>query len=940
MSDYQGMRWLKCDLQMQTPADSQHWLGDRLIEGQEAQAAEAFAEACHEAGLDVVGITEHNFLSMDFLPYLMDAFIEIEKKYNHRITLFPGFEFEADVGKGMHVLCLFEPSTDTVEIDHILTECGVGRPRIEGGRLAKSTKRLPEILEIIQKQNAQGDWRGIVIVPHLFQDSLFDNDRISEWLQQEEFRNPELLAVEVPKPVHQMNPAFQKLFRSGEDCWRDWARVRPIATLMSSDNKMLIKSEDDGRPKPNSIGYRYTWIKMSEPSIESLRQAFLDHDSRITLPVDVMTDVHPGMRNKQAQILSISIKGVSFLADQVVTFSPNMNCFIGGRGSGKSTLLEYLRIMHGKASDPDIDRGTRERINRIQNTLKESSAEIKVCLISADGVEDTIVLKNGEPIVDGRELVDPATFFAQLPASFYSQQQLNKLTESQPEDGDIRQAQKLLDLIDGFVEAELDDQVVKARDIYREVDEAFSKHLQAEVLSVEAKGAQQEFQELERQWQVRNEIQEEASHYQLLKAEKAYLDDLDRLLEEELTTLTEPAQGVIKNHSQFNVESSPHASWFEVLDQKVKREKLKFSESLQKLVEDFVQDVRNTVSEDLTWPEIEGALNGADGEFLKACEAKGLSPEDAGRLQETDRLKAAKQIEVQQYEEKIEKLRDEAGDPDEKLCCLHGVWRAQYQLRKKAAEKANELALFEGRRERFIKVTVAYQQDKIDFLKRWRAFSPGDKRTRLGGNWDYIGKCLHEEFHSRTELGSPWEVLRELVLVDEPPESKLSSYSNELRRHIADNNKGWHALRCTRVRDSVDMELFRTDGTLAGSISEGSLSDGQRNTAALALLLSQNGGPLVIDQPEDELDSNFLFRELIPMLRRVKSNRQLIMATHNANLPVNGDSELIYAFEARNGQGQSCAQGGLDQAAVTNAVLDIMEGTEEAFRRRYEKYHF
>ena len=96
----------------------------------------------------------------------------------------------------------------------------------------------------------------------------------------------------------------------------------------------------------------------------------------------------------------------------------------------------------------------------------------------------------------------------------------------------------------------------------------------------------------------------------------------------------------------------------------------------------------------------------------------------------------------------------------------------------------------------------------------------------------------------------------------------------------------------------------------------------------------------MIDQPEDELDSNFVFRELIPMLRKVKSKCQLIMATHNANLPVNGDAELVYAFEARDGKGEALACGGLDQASVTKAVLDIMEGTEEAFRRRREKYHF
>ena len=76
------------------------------------------------------------------------------------------------------------------------------------------------------------------------------------------------------------------------------------------------------------------------------------------------------------------------------------------------------------------------------------------------------------------------------------------------------------------------------------------------------------------------------------------------------------------------------------------------------------------------------------------------------------------------------------------------------------------------------------------------------------------------------------------------------------------------------------------------------------------------------------------------MLRRVKSRRQIIMSTHNANLPVNGDSELVYALEARDGHGVVLTQGGLDRPLVTKAVLDIMEGSEEAFRRRREKYHF
>ncbi|MDZ7803625.1 MAG: hypothetical protein U5K34_06535 [Thiohalophilus sp.] len=97
--------------------------------------------------------------------------------------------------------------------------------------------------------------------------------------------------------------------------------------------------------------------------------------------------------------------------------------------------------------------------------------------------------------------------------------------------------------------------------------------------------------------------------------------------------------------------------------------------------------------------------------------------------------------------------------------------------------------------------------------------------------------------------------------------SDLTQLSTELFRHISENAQKWESLQVARVENAVDMRLFRPDGTEAGSIAKGSLSDGQRNTAELALLLAQDGGPLVIDQPEDELDSNFVFRELIPMLR-------------------------------------------------------------------------
>ncbi len=936
---YKGMRWLKCDLQMQTPADARHWAGDRLEAGKEAAAAKAFAEACYRQSLDVVGITDHNFLSKDFIPHLQTAFDEIECKFSHKTTLFPGFEFEAaGVGRGVHVLCLFEPGTDLTRLDSILTECGVSYPRVNAsGQLEKSDKNLKDILRITQDK-----YGGIVIMPHATSnDGIFNNDSIAEWLQQDQFTNPDLLAVEVPKPVHLMSAGYQRLLRSGDDCQPGWKRIRPIATLMSSDNKKLIDLDDHQKPSPNSIGYRYSWFKMSEPSIESLRQAFLDHESRIILPEDVAKDTHPAQRVRQAIIKSISIKNVAFLDDQEIHFSPGMNCIIGGRGSGKSTLLEYLRIIFGKDKSKDLDSGSKERIKRVRDTLNEPRAEVEVCWISADGVEDRIVWQAGNLTVQGRDLADPETYFNILPLRFYSQQQLNRLTESKTDAGSVRQAQRLLELVDGFTKSELDELADREHKLKLRILDAFSNLRKAKTLENDCKRLQQEHQELDRQWKARSEIQEDARRHQLLKAEARYIEGLAGAPGKQFTDVSNLAETIAASHVPFQVTDSPHAPWFKQFDDKVKAAKDSFAQSIRDAVEQFEATVEDLRASDPAWNAIREELDRADAKFSEACTTKGLTTNDVGHLQEINQSRAKKQREIDGTGSEIQRLKEAAGDTGLLMQQLHKIWREQFQKRLEAAERANELAVLNDERQRFIEVSAKYQQDHKNFRELWQSFAPSDGRTRLGRNWESCGETLYTLFTEQEDADSPWQILEDrLSMEQDSTEPDFGTNRQELFQHIHDNPGRWEELRCSRVQDTVDMKLFRADGSTAGSIAEGSLSDGQRNTAALALLLAQEGGPLVIDQPEDELDSNFVFRELIPILRKVKSKRQLIIATHNANLPVNGDAELVYAFEARDGKGKALACGGLDQALVTKAVLDIMEGTEEAFRRRREKYHF
>jgi len=117
-----------------------------------------------------------------------------------------------------------------------------------------------------------------------------------------------------------------------------------------------------------------------------------------------------------------------------------------------------------------------------------------------------------------------------------------------------------------------------------------------------------------------------------------------------------------------------------------------------------------------------------------------------------------------------------------------------------------------------------------------------------------------------------------------------------------------------------DSKAQRLKGSKAQRLESG-LSVGQRCTAILALALATGTDPIVIDQPEDEIDNEFIYTELVPLLRRAKERRQVIVATHNPNLPVNGDAELICALTATSdgavrSRGQVAALGSLDRSNV------------------------
>jgi chromosome segregation protein len=127
-------------------------------------------------------------------------------------------------------------------------------------------------------------------------------------------------------------------------------------------------------------------------------------------------------------------------------------------------------------------------------------------------------------------------------------------------------------------------------------------------------------------------------------------------------------------------------------------------------------------------------------------------------------------------------------------------------------------------------------------------------------------------------------------------------------------------------------------------------SPGQQAAALLHLLLRQEAGTLIIDQPEDDLD-NKIIMSIVKLVTTAKRHRQLIFSTHNANFVVNGDSDKVIALMPESSDGGPAQEenlariavevdGAIETPSVRKLISDTVEGGKEAFELRSRKYLF
>jgi hypothetical protein len=307
-----GAKFYRCAFQVNPAGYAQKFRGNG--HGlDERTYVQKLLDRCVELDIEVIAVTDHNDAGS------ITLFREEAKPRN--ITVFPGFEVASS--EGVHVLCIYPPDATDAALQRYLGEIGITTTEPSS---SLSKKSFADLLECVRTQG------GLTIAAHITQDkgllnTLHGQARVQAW------RDPNLLCVQIPGSVEEAPDDKRPILKNQN---ADYKReVGPDATTALA----IVNAGDVAKPEDLDLATSTCWVKMTEPSLEGLRQAFLDPVSRIRLASDPIPEAH-------AEFVGLAWQG-GFLDGRAVSFNENLNVLIGGRGTGKSTVIESLRYVLG-----------------------------------------------------------------------------------------------------------------------------------------------------------------------------------------------------------------------------------------------------------------------------------------------------------------------------------------------------------------------------------------------------------------------------------------------------------------------------------------------------------------------------------------------------------------------------------------------------------------
>ena len=885
-----GAVFHRCALQVNPHHYGETFRG-QASDGDTESHAEAIVTKAAELDVSVMAITDHNSVSG----------VPVYRQFADRsgITIFPGFELASS--EGIHVLCVYPPDTAQEQLERFLGEFGI---RGTEPSPDLSSQRFEDILESVRTQ------RGITIAAHATTKGgllkvLSGQARINAW------RNTEILAIQIPGSIEDLPQDLREIVTNKNQKYR---------RAHSADERQalaVVNAKDVTAPDDLDNRAATCWIKMSDVSIEGLRQAFLDPKSRIGLNSAAgapETEAHP-------ELISVAWEG-GFLDGVEMSLNPNLNVLIGGRGAGKSTVIESVRYV--LELDPIGDEAGKAHQGIVRHVLR-GGTKVSLRVRRHRPARREYVIERtvpNPPVVrdeDGQvSNLHPNDILPRI--EVYGQHEISELTRS---------GQKLTQLLDRFVER---DQALTRRkaDVRRELEKT-----RRAILDVTAEAGQVDerlatLPRLEETLQRYREagLEERLRERSLLVREERVLDSiperlapvrgsLDNLRQELPLDRAFLSSRALEDLPGKEILSTADAA-FERLSNDLEEVAREFDSALQR-AEAEVADVRSR------WGERRDTVQDAYEKILRELRRGAVDGEEFIRLRS--------QIEglrpLQERRSLLERLHEEhLARRRELLTEWEELKAAEFRLLDRAARRV-------GRKLRNrvqVEVTAGGDRQPLRQLLR----------DEVGGRLSEAIETLARlegfslpEFAASCRKGS--DAVESLYSVTPAQAKRLAEASDETLMRVE------------------ELELPSTTAIRLNTAAAGEpplwqalkdLSTGQKATAVLLLLLLESDAPLIVDQPEDDLDNRFITEGVVPRMRTEKRRRQFVFSTHNANIPVLGDAELILGLtasgEADDGRARVAPEhaGSIDAQSVRELVEELLEGGREAFEKRRLKYGF
>lgn len=876
-----GARFFRGDLHIHSIAGS-HDVTDTLATPQ------SIVQTALSERLDLIAIADHNEIS--------GVAAAIEAAKGTGLLVVPAVELSTAHG---HILC-YLPTLDALSRFHAkltLVDRGQANSRCSNG--------VVDILNLV----AEG--RGFAILAHVDGGKGLETEVPgSPPHKRDIICHAALLGIELKRgdsdvSFSDLDPnADRKLLGRQRIEALGLGKMQFLARVLNSDSHTLAAL---GR---NAAGDRkVTRYKMQQVSFDALRMALQDSDARVRIEEEVPARV-PVVR-------ALSMDG-GFLTGQGIQFSPNLNCIIGGRGTGKSTTFEAIRCLTGQSGMGDVvdSEVWPDLINLL--VQDQSGHELKLRRRRDCDVEDAD---------------DPDALLPNFAVECYAQSEAATISQNATAD-----PAGLLSFLDRFIGVAADlkeerevrqelldseaDLKIAAENVAKipQVDRDL-KYKKSQLAALEAQRGREVIaliRKLDQEKEVRISLRRDLQELLGLTSNEALRERI-----ESIETSVDPTDLTIGG-TEYQAIAQQAAAF------KVKVVALETDlQAAAKLLNDVIERQLTAwrAKEATAKAEIEqkrAALE-TNGVRLDMVFINSLSAEEARLTENLRKLKT--------WEPGLERRRNARAD----------LVKKRWEIRDRIATKRSAYGV---KASRTLKSVLTDLSVSLKFLHSAHSPSGCAVITEAMG-WRTSQVPRAPLLIEKLSLPS----LMQAVLKQDKATIKAvrasdgaTVFTDADAKAIIDNlsvPEVMQKLQAVEVSDTPQLIVTKqVTGQARPMIRDFSrLSLGQKQSVLLALMLSADSNrPLIIDQPEDHLDSEFIYQTLVPVLRRAKERRQVIIVTHNANIAVLGDAEQVIVLKAQDDTGRIVSRGSIDHVETQQLACDILEGSAEAFRRRATIY--